>query len=263
MAEEASGSSPDLGRETDAREKTRQGRLEYWLDNSRHLNFRRDASSFMNYPEGVCILAGIDPELSVSGEEGHGWYFLPGALASFLCPKYPCASCEKGKCNVYPRGFTDDYQSLLDAVERRLCRISSVGFDPLLRIRAAVEIAIERKLQIPWLRKEFISPRLESKLPKHALDRRPRFPGEIAGARGKAGDASAAVNDEAIILKEEVPRLFARFKDNDFKDQRTFATSAHVNWREVTRAIQKELDQADPGFPDEDTIYRKVLDLKK
>jgi hypothetical protein len=244
------------------REEYRLERLESWLDNSRKLSFRRNNSGFMGFPQGICVLAGIDPELSVSGTEGYGWFFLPGALQSLLCPNYPCGNCDACGCNVYPVGFDADYLSLYDAVERRLDKFSSMAFKPNMRIRAAIEYAIECEIEIPWLRSKFIHEKLFPRLPKDVFNRRPRFRGEISEGRKRAGLASASVNDPAIILSIEVPRLFGELEEQGFEGV-TFDSSGKTNWAAVARHISNQLDQKDPGLPELDSVIQKVRKLAR
>jgi hypothetical protein len=251
----------DLMVKSNRREKYRIERLESWLDNSRRLSFRRNNSGFMNAPEGICVLAGIDPELSVSGAESYGWFFLPGALQSLLCPNYPCSNCDACGCNVYPVGFDADYLSLYDAVERRLDKFSSMGFKPNMRIRAAIEYAIECEIEIPWLRSEFIHEKFFPRLPKDVFNRRPRFRGEISEGRKRAGLASAGVNDPAIILSTEVPRLFEELREQGFPDAR-FKSSGRVNYKRVAEIIFDLLDKNDPGLPQFDSVLSMVRELR-
>lgn len=244
------------------REKYRRGRLESWLNNGRKLSFRQDNSGFMNFPQGICVLAGIDPELSMSGTEGYGWFFLPGALRSLLCPKYPCSNCDARGCNVYPRGFDDDYLSLYDAVERRLDKLNSMGFNPNMRIRAAIDHAIKCEIEIPWLRSEFINKKFHPRLPKNVFIRRPKFRGDISEGRRMAGLVSASVNDAAIILSSEVPRLFEDLKKQGFPNVR-FKSSGKVNWTAVSKSIFSQLDEKDPGHPEFDSVINLVRDLAR
>ena len=252
----------DQMRKSAKREKDRLQRLEYWLDNSRRLSSRSDMFGFMNHSQGVCILAGIDPERSTWGQEGYGWYLLPGALQSFMCPSYPCNNCEVCGCDVYPVGFDADYSSLYDAIEHRLSKYSSLGFKQNMRIREAIEYAIKCEIEVPWLRSDFIKPKFLPKLPKGAFDRRPKFRGEISDGRKTAGHASVGVNDPAIVLSTEVPPLFDELKKQGFPAAR-FASSNKVNWWGVTKIIFDQLDQGDPGLPEIDSVYLAVRKLAK
>lgn len=228
--------------------------MERWLNSSSKLSFRLDLSGFMGIPQGICVLAGIDPEASASGDEGFGWYLLPGALESFLCEKYPCSNCQTFSCATYPQGFGSDYDNLLDAVERRLAHFNAMGFEPVMNIRNAVQRANACGLMIPWLRTEFIKTKFLSKLPIGALENRPKFPGEIFAVRSNAGNASAAVNDANIIMQTEVAKIFQELQGNEFQGLR-FVTSRKVNMREVAREIVRKLDPSDLGNPQEDQVY--------
>lgn len=74
--------SPLLSREGKAME-----RLQGWLER-RLWSGARNPVGPLRWPEGVCILAGIDPEASADANAA-GWALLPGALAFYGFRSFP------------------------------------------------------------------------------------------------------------------------------------------------------------------------------
>lgn len=74
--------SPPLSREWNA-----MARLQEWLERPLWSGARNPVGP-LSWPEGVCILAGIDPEASADADAA-GWALLPGALAFYGFDSFP------------------------------------------------------------------------------------------------------------------------------------------------------------------------------
>lgn len=108
--------------------------LDDWLRKG-FWNFDLGHYQFDGASEGICILAGIDPERSMLTTTEYGPYFLPDTIGFY----------------GYEKIIADEQSYLKEAVDRRLDDLKSLGLKGRVHCRDALETCELKKLDPPWL----------------------------------------------------------------------------------------------------------------
>ncbi len=98
-------------------------------------NFERASSGFDGHSEGLCILAGIYPELSNRTSDQYGPSFLP-----FRSGPYGFKTVTR-----------QNQWDVKEAIDQRIGDLSSLGLKGRVSIHEALELCVKMKLEPPWL----------------------------------------------------------------------------------------------------------------
>lgn len=208
--------------------------LEYWLEKE-FWNFNRGHYQFDGYSEGLCILAGIDPERSMLTSDQYGPNFLPDAMQFYGCET-----------------ITQDNQwHLKDIVDKHVDDLKSLGLMGRVRCHDALIECAKFKLDPPWLdaaSNDFeCAKRIPAKLRTNSeINNRISRIASSEGGRKRAS-RNALTNFLNTVGREE----FEKFKDRGFPNCPP-KTSGLPKATDIAHAIFQVLcDKAEEkGVPD-------------
>jgi hypothetical protein len=110
------------------------GALEDWLS-LEYWNFNLGSNQFDGYSEGLCLLAGIDPEQSMLTAVEYGPKFLANSIQFY----------------GYEKITFEEQGHLRDAVDRHIDNLKSLGFSGRVHCHHALKTCAQYKLDPPWL----------------------------------------------------------------------------------------------------------------
>lgn len=114
-----------------------QARLMHLLEflKQKFWNFQRASSGFDGHSEGLCILAGLNPQSSNRTSDQYGPSFLP-----FSNDPYGFKTVTR-----------QNQWDVKEAIDRRIEELSSLGLKGRMNIHEVLELCVEMKLEPPWL----------------------------------------------------------------------------------------------------------------
>ncbi len=199
------------------------------------------------YSEAACLLAGIDPELTMGGQEDFGWKFLPGAL-----PHYGLDENLR-----IPAGAVDLRNTIFHDLDR-LSGLTQVGARP---VREIISQALSAGFLIPWLAIAKSDPECAMRLPKEAYRvgaAEPPKDDYRQSARGNANKRWA--QDDGRRLRNGIGReTFNMILEDDFEGVR-FKTSGRINRNAIARQLLKAIEEFAGEGADEIPVFDTVRD---
>lgn len=218
-------------------------------------NFHPDSAGFYGFSEGICFLGGIDPEGSIDGQH-FAPRFLPGAVEAY---------------KVTDPVRVDEAGDLQEAIQERLDRLrglrgrNGLKLDGLVHVAEAIEAAVLRKLDPPWLvianEDRICAAQIPPELRTNDEVRREL---KIV-ASSKGGKSRAGANKKTQVLEKECLPIFEELRAAGFKGH--LCRNGRPNAASISDAIYQRLvndgktpDQVLPEIP---SIARRVRSWMK
>jgi len=200
--------------------------LRGWLAKP-HWNFSRDYNSFDGVSEGICLMTGIDPELSMLAGSEYGPKFLPDAMKT-----YGFDSTARG----------DEISEMRSAIQLQQDRFRVVGLSGLSDVKKALLKYDRRGLRPPWFdcaQNDFHCAR---GLPIELIEVDEMRERLTKYHRSNAGKARASKNEITQLIAGPGRQEFDRLRKDGFSGQRANSSGRVVGTsvaHEVYDAIRK------------------------
>ena len=218
--------------------------LREWLSR-KFWRFNAGDHQFDGISEGLCLLAGIDPEKSMITDMEYGPKFLPGAPEFYECEMITA----------------EDQGQLKIAIDRQVDELRSLGLTGRVRLRKVLELCFKNELHPPWLHAANDDFECAKMLPFDLITN-PEFKARIRqGASSRGGQARASKNAKTQLLQKQGKEEFERLSTKDFAGLRVKTTN-RVNAVEVAHKIYEFLGEhvgeRDEILPDLLTVQSNV-----
>ncbi len=225
--------------------------------------------SYAGFSQGVCLVAGIDPEQSEyscgkpNNERADDDISF---LVNYELPLYQfLPASEQYYGFKKSTGLLQANYSQMKNVEDRLCQIRDFFPQEMIKPKAAISIALEKHVFIPWLDPDVITSDLSILLPKNAMRNRVPSPEQVSRSASK----NAAIRASNGVLSDEMKRLILeliqdqRAKVPSFKDHR-FEASGKINNASLARRFHAALTNVfgdKTPIPELSTIKKHLRDM--
>jgi hypothetical protein len=174
--------------------------LREWLSR-KFWRFNAGDHQFDGISEGLCLLAGIDPERSMITDMQYGPKFLPGASEFYECEMITA----------------EDQGQLKIAIDRQVDELRSLGLTGRVRLRKILELCYKNELHPPWLHAANDDFECAKMLPFDLITK-PEFKARIRqGASSRGGQARASKNAKTQLLQKQGKEEFERLLKKDFE----------------------------------------------
>lgn len=218
--------------------------LRLWLE-SEFWNFDLGRHQFDGHSEGLCVLAGINPQESRRTKDQYGPEFLRGANTLYNVTSISEENQWRIKEDI--DNFIDDLKSL--------------GLRGRVHCHDAIMAAVDKNLSPPWLGAANDDFECAKRLPATLRTNNNIIERINRGASSKGGRNRAEKNAKTQIIEKQALQEFEDLKEKKFPDCRTKSSNKPIA-RKIADCIYHRLSQRsdvmDEHLPELPTLEKRV-----